>query len=612
MTPPKSDGWFRHRLLARLQLLILAATIAPMVLMAAAGLSSLDAVRHQVLERRLAIARGAAAHFEHVIRSGLESLSSVSWTDDPAARHETLRAAWQRTRLMRGVLLVDAQGRLLAQEASTGPDWAEQTETWEPLAFAMRTGAPNLFRVSGNESLKSIVFAAVPLRNLQGRIAGAVVGLWDMRSAPWLAVARGHDPGPGLRLELVDDEGVVLLAIPTVDGFPESRHAEAVARRSGRPGIGVAEVEVAPDGKREIVATVPLSVAPWVVLVAEPEEVALSTLFSLRRTWLGLAAVFVLVGAFYAWGVAWSVTRPLAQLEASAARIAAGDLERPVPVRGVDELGRLGSAFEAMRRRLWDTVEALRRSNQEMERRVSERTSELRALYRELSMRDELRARLLGKVISAQEEERKRIARELHDETCQTLSALAMRLDLARSAPDAATAVARMDEAKALASRGVDELHRVMYDLRPSVLDDLGLVAAVRWLAERHLTAIGIRARVEAEEIDRRLPLEIEIGLFRAVQEAISNVVRHAEADGVLVQIGFREGALEIAIEDDGRGFDPASLGSPSATGRGLGILGMRERLELLGGTAHVESSPENGTRVVLRVPMAKGGADAA
>jgi signal transduction histidine kinase len=266
----------------------------------------------------------------------------------------------------------------------------------------------------------------------------------------------------------------------------------------------------------------------------------------------------------FAWGVARSVKRPLAELEGAAARIAAGDLTHPLPPLGDDEIGRLGRSFEAMRVAL---------------------------------ARDETRKRLLRKVISAQEEERKRIARELHDETCQTITALKMKLDVTGDA-----------EEQAMAGRSLDELHRIIYDLRPSILDDLGLLAAIRWMAQRNLGPQGIQVRCEFEDLPQHVPPDTEIAVFRAVQEAVSNVVRHAKAEKVLIEIAAAKGILEIDVEDDGEGFDPAEVGGPSASGRGLGILGLHERMELIGGTAKVTSSPGAGTRVSLRVPIPSEG----
>jgi signal transduction histidine kinase len=269
-----------------------------------------------------------------------------------------------------------------------------------------------------------------------------------------------------------------------------------------------------------------------------------------------------------------------------------------------DETGRLARAFETMRVALAASMDEVTQANATLERRVAARTAELQKLYAELQDRDTRRAELVRKLLSAQEDERRRIARELHDETCQTVTALAVGLDTVRRAASPEEASAKLEDARALASRTLDGLHRVIFDLRPSVLDDLGLASAVRWWVDRHLAPAGITARLEIENLEDRLPPTIEIPVFRAIQEALTNVVRHSGAKTVLVQMSREDGKLSVDVEDDGQGFTPADVATPSETGQGLGLLGMRERIEILGGTLTLDSSPGAGTHVAFTVPV--------
>jgi signal transduction histidine kinase len=299
------------------------------------------------------------------------------------------------------------------------------------------------------------------------------------------------------------------------------------------------------------------------------------------------------------------VRRPLAVLTRAAEEIAGGELRNPIPHLAEDEVGRLGRSLERMRIALKDSLDDIARANQQLEQRVEDRTRELERLYRQLQEREEWRGQLLRKVISAQEDERKRIARELHDETSQTLSALAMGIETALAAYPSDLSKQRLTEAKALAVRTLEELHRLMFDLRPSVLDDLGLWSAIRWYAERNLEPAGIAVRCEFSGVEERLPPEWEIALFRVVQEAISNIVRHGKADSVLIQVALRGDELGIEIEDDGVGFDMAGLPPAGSSRRGLGLMGMRERVELLGGRLEIDTSPGQGVRVAVTVPLA-------
>jgi signal transduction histidine kinase len=247
-------------------------------------------------------------------------------------------------------------------------------------------------------------------------------------------------------------------------------------------------------------------------------------------------------------------------------------------------------------------LEHVAQANEQLERRVAERTKELGEANVLLREREATRSDLLRKVITAQEDERKRIARELHDETSQSLAVLAMGIEGAQDAIRGGM-TPRLDEVKAVAVRTLEEVHRLILDLRPSVLDDLGLLSAIRWYADRQLESRGVSVRTEFGELDRRLPPEMETALFRICQETMSNVARHAQATKVLVQVGLESGKIHIEIEDDGKGFDPGEAARREKR-RSWGLMGIRERAEILGGTAKIDSSPGQGTRVQVWIPL--------
>lgn len=243
-------------------------------------------------------------------------------------------------------------------------------------------------------------------------------------------------------------------------------------------------------------------------------------------------------------------------------------------------------------------------------------------LWEELRRKEELRGQLLHKVIIAQEEERKRIGRELHDETSQALAALVVVLQAARAAisMDLKRCAEYIDEAKAAVTRTIQDLHAIIYDLRPSLLDDLGLLPALRWCAQNRLERRGIEViwDVEGEEI--RLPSEVETALFRIGQEAMTNIAKYAHADQVRIRVEFKPAYVTLQVSDDGVGFNVAqvmsqmanrnvNLSAPSdaaqeKVGAGLGLLGMEERASLLGGQFQIESTPGRGTTVTARIPI--------
>lgn len=229
-------------------------------------------------------------------------------------------------------------------------------------------------------------------------------------------------------------------------------------------------------------------------------------------------------------------------------------------------------------------------------------------LYTELQRRERLRGELLHKIITAQEEERKRIARDLHDETSQTLTALLYAVDEALELSDATEIKQMLHNMRTMAQRTLDGVHKLIFDLRPSMLDHLGLVPALRWFAQSRLEAANVRLQIEDDHAPRRLPAEVETALFRVVQEAITNIARHAMARNVWIVFATQEERIEITIEDDGIGFDMVSVTLSPDSGRGLGLLGMQERVELLGGQFHIDSAPGFGTRIHIAVPVKEDG----
>ncbi len=204
----------------------------------------------------------------------------------------------------------------------------------------------------------------------------------------------------------------------------------------------------------------------------------------------------------------------------------------------------------------------------------------------------------LRRVVRAQEQERRRLARELHDETGQALASILLGLRSAEDAPDPAAqreAVARLRE---LVVTTLHDVRRLAVELRPAALDDFGLVPALGRLAESFREGSGVELEVESRLGEERLPGEVETAVYRIVQEALTNVLKHAGAKHVSILLTRKNENVSIVIEDDGRGFRPGETGDS-----GLGLAGMRERVNLLDGTLAIESSPGKGTTLVVSVP---------
>ncbi|HEX8282417.1 MAG TPA: PAS domain S-box protein [Pyrinomonadaceae bacterium] len=266
--------------------------------------------------------------------------------------------------------------------------------------------------------------------------------------------------------------------------------------------------------------------------------------------------------------------------------------------------------------------EALREAYGELERRVEERTAELGHAIESLMAgnaerlrAEEARRELLGRLVVAQEEERRRISRELHDQMGQQLAALMIGLKTLNSdSYGRQSALATLRQLQGLTDQLSREVHTLAWGLRPPALDDLGLCTALF----NHLEEWAERSRVAVDFHSSgfeggRLPFSYETALYRIVQEALTNVLKHSGADRVSVIIERRADHVLAVVEDNGRGFDAEALAESPARGHRLGLLGMRERAELLGGTLNVESTPGVGTSVFVRIPVGaavEGGED--
>ena len=233
--------------------------------------------------------------------------------------------------------------------------------------------------------------------------------------------------------------------------------------------------------------------------------------------------------------------------------------------------------------------------------RVQALERESQARYQEVVLAREELHRLSARLVSAQEEERRKLSRELHDEVGQAMSALLVELgNLASVLPaDNSALHTRVQAVRKLAESNVGVVRNMALLLRPSMLDDLGLVPALNWQAREVARRTGTKVRVDAEDVADDLPDEYRTCIYRVVQEALHNATRHAKAATVKVTVRREQAAVRVVIQDDGVGFDPRH-------GKGVGILGMEERVRHLAGVFKVESAPGRGTTVSIFLPLQK------
>ncbi len=217
------------------------------------------------------------------------------------------------------------------------------------------------------------------------------------------------------------------------------------------------------------------------------------------------------------------------------------------------------------------------------------------------------RLKILSKrLIEAQESERRVIARELHDEIGQTLTAIKINLQAVNKVTKSSKLKSHLVDSVELVEHSLQLVRNLSLDLRPSMLDDLGLIPTVGWYINKQSQRSGISIKMDSIELDKKLSPDIEVTCYRVIQEAINNVIRHSEAKNVKIEFKIIDNQLRLEIQDDGKGFDVMEVRKRALNGNSIGVLGMQERVELAGGELSIYSSPENGTNVIACFPLSE------
>ena len=310
-------------------------------------------------------------------------------------------------------------------------------------------------------------------------------------------------------------------------------------------------------------------------------EARVQTTLSTVTTQLLLTTIVVsAIGILAATLLTVILTRPILTLAQAAQTVGRGDFSPRIARWANDEIGELSDAFNSM-------------------------AAGLAQAEKERAEREQVRSHYLSQVIAAQEDERKRIARELHDETGQALASLMVGLRNVEEAPTGEEMQHRLTELRRLTADTLEDVRALSVEMRPSVLDDHGLVAALARYTQDY--AVRHHLLVDYQTIGfngDRLPPPIETALYRIVQEAMTNIAKYAQAGRISVLLDKRPDQISVIVEDDGCGFDVAATLSLAAHDRRLGLYGMQERATLCGGSLTIESRPGGGTSVFVRIPI--------
>ncbi len=554
--------WRASVSLRGLRVQILLWTILPLtILLIGFSLSGIhshqDSMRAMAAERDAGLAQTLARDIAAVLDRYTTALPLLAASDavhgsDLRQVEAALEAAGRKLGPMT-LLTLDPNGRIVAGRAPAGLD----TFTVEWLQ-SHRTGRASVIAATGEAGT---LIWSVPLEEGAGWLIG-VLRLETLALGELFEISR---LGASASVLLVDQAGQVLFAAGDVGVIGEPENTPGVAEAlAGRRGVTFAP---GPGGE-QVVAYAPVAGAGWALVLREPWEALADPLLRFDRIVpfvLLTAAVVSLLTLFF--GLRY-VVRPLQKLDAHTTRIGQGDFEAAAdPVGGVEE------------------IEALRRT--------------LDRMARELRRYQDTLQDYLGAMTQAQEEERARLSRELHDETVQTLVALGQRAQMVQRTVerDPVRAAERLAELRAMIGEAVEEVRRFSRALRPVYLEELGLVPALEALTRE------VRATLQVSGSAYRLSPEQEVTLYRIAQEALNNAVRHAQASRMGVELTFADEAITLQVWDDGVGFAvPDQFHNLSRNGH-FGLLGMHERAQAAGGRLTITSAPGRGTTVTVMLP---------
>ncbi len=560
----------------------------------------------QAQENALRLARLAAADHEKLVDGArylliaLAQLPAVR-NHDPVACHAFTANLLAQYTPYANFGAVDREGNIWCMGLTQHVAVNVADRSYFRTAVQTRSFSTSEYQVTRAHSNLAITFG-YPVLDDDAQVIGIVFAGLDLR---WVNqfVTRAALP-QGATLCVIDRNGTVLVHYPESSKYiGRTWSEEAIARTILAERAGVAE-GVDLNGISRLYAFAPLSEdRPEVFLaIGLVKQLAFADAdWELKRNLLvlGAAALVAFVGTWF--GGNWFILDRIHALLHATRRLSGGDLSARSGDAGSGELGQLARAFDEL-------AEALERRNAEQAAQAMANAQ----MHVRIEEEGRARASLLRKIITAQEDERHRIARELHDETAQGLTLLMMELDLGRRAQalDPLAADRHYLKSKAIADETLANLRRIIADMRPSILDDLGLVPAIAWYGKKRLTPQGIALHLEGDALERRLPSAIETALFRIAQEAISNAAKYSEASCVTVTLEGLNGQLMMQVQDDGKGFERGCSGATPVDERGMGLPGIRERVTLLGGAFDLNTSPGQGTCITVRIPVREEKAD--
>jgi signal transduction histidine kinase len=572
-----------------------------------------DAIERS-FQKSLTSAHAIANQLDFLLQTNISRLYDISLsgkvdleTGKMSSVKQLLESIYQYSIFTEGVFLVDRHGDTILSYPAR--DYGKENLLFIPWVSRVLTeGRPIISNVYTIEPIKKpLIFILVPLRNAAGEVVGAAGGAINPTNSVMSRLLRAAvtSETENHYMEIIDSNEVVIASDKPSHILGHHDHDGILSKMIKDHESGVNHCSHGfskNDGKTEDeLAVVPLESVSWAIVSGQNRNEVFQPAHQLRNKFFLLALIFIATALIFSIGISRNIVSPIRSLTAATNRIGQGDLSVHVGNIGSDEIAVLGRSFDDMREQLAKSLESIQRQNSELEERVKSRTQQLEE-------KQIANTTLLKQLITSQEDERKRIARELHDESLQTLSAILMNIDMCLLHPDLINPV-KVGAMKDTVMRVINEMSKVIQNLRPTVLDDLGFEAAIVWLVDRNLKDKNIRCYLNMGElVEERISPEMQITLFRIIQETTMNIARHSEAENVFINIRMDRNKLTVIIEDDGMGFDPTSALENLQTGRGLGIRGMKERATQVDGELNICSTVGEGTIVQCSVPLTRKG----
>jgi len=482
----------------------------------------------------------------------------------------------------RGVMTVadPAHGELVGQNLAVHP-YFQNTRALRQPTFS------DIFQETG--SGEDAIVVAVPIISTEGDFRGVIRGGFDLGEQIVSPQEIMRDDfslsrrrlGQGIRNLRIGDEGYAYLVdrngrvIYHPEGTPigqDFSSRRAVDRLKHGEQVG-AFISWEPSKERFVVGFAILPATGWGLVIREPwAEVVAPVKSYLRLVALVLLAALTLAAFLISLGVR-RISEPISDLVYQTRQVAGGDYSVQVRLGNIREIRELGLAFNAM----------------------VERIARYRAGVR----------RYVAAITHSQEEERKRIARDLHDDTVQSLIAIGQRIELCRaSLDDPAEAREQLTDVRRMVTETIQSIRHFSRELRPLALEDLGLVPALQLLVNDLARADSLEADLEIEGQPQGLAPDLEVAIYRIVQEALQNVRKHADASKVSVLAEFTDKGVALAVRDDGIGFIAPSSPTDLASQGSFGLMGIEERAQLFGGELEIHSQPGHGTEIKVTLPL--------